>query len=154
MSSTDDELILLVDDDVTGRTVRKLMLELHHHTVLAVGEAEVALHSLKTQPVHLVILDYFLDGIIGTELARQMRELKPYVPILLLSGCGEVLYDTENVDRHLCKLESVDTIEKAIADLLHKDIKGGRQATPSTSRRREPQTQAILAPAEIGTSNS
>jgi CheY-like chemotaxis protein len=149
MSATDDELILLVDDDVTGRTVRKLVLELHHHKVLAVGEAEVALHALKTQPVQLVILDYFLDGVTGTELARRMRQVKSYVPILLLSGSGEVPHDAEHVDRYLCKLESVDTIEKTIADLLHGKIAEVPEEILTTSPRRMPRRQV-----ETGVGNS
>lgn len=148
MSITKDELILLVDDDVAGRAVRKLVLELHHHRVLAVGEAELALHTLKTQPVHLVIMDYFLDGTTGTELARQMRELKPYVPILLLSGSGEIPHDTECVDKYLCKLDSVDSVEKAIADLLHGEVAEVHRAIPTASGRRVQQRQAVLLPTE------
>ncbi|HKD83903.1 MAG TPA: response regulator [Terriglobales bacterium] len=153
MSAT-EELILLVDDDVTGRTVRKLMLELHHHRVLAVGEAEEALDTLRTEPVDLVILDYFLDGITGTELARQMRKLKSYIPILLLSGSGEIPHGTEYVDKYLCKLEPVDIIEKTIADLLHRDVAEVDQAIASISGRRAPQRQAIPALAEMDASNS
>lgn len=114
------ELILLVDDDASGRAVRKLVLELHHHKVTAVGEANSALRVLKTEPVRLVIVDYFLEGITGTELARQMRELKPEMPILLLSGSGEVLHGIEYVDKYLCKLDSIDTIEKSIAELIRR----------------------------------
>src|SRR5277367_5563001 len=98
MAELSNQLILLVDDDSTGRSVRKLVLEAHHHQVLAVGEAEQALRTLQEQPIRLVILDYFLDGITGVELAKKMRRLKPQVPILLLSGSPNVPEGVEHVD--------------------------------------------------------
>lgn len=119
-----NELILLVDDDSTGRSVRKLVLEAHHHQVLAVGEAELALRTLQEQPIKLVILDYFLDGITGTELARKMRGVKPRVPILLLSGSAGIPDGIEHVDAYISKLEPVMLIEEKIAELL------GRQGPP------------------------
>lgn len=122
MAEQSNQLILLVDDDATGRSVRKLVLEAHHHPVLAVGDAELALRTLQEQPIKLVILDYFLDGITGTELARKMRGLKPQVPILLLSGSAGIPDGIEYVDDYISKLEPVMVIEEKIAELL------GRQA--------------------------
>jgi len=115
-----DQMILLVDDDQTGRSVRKLVLESHGHRVLAVGEGEVALRILQEQPIRLIILDYFLDGMSGTELATKMRGLKPQVPILLLSGSADVPDGIECVDDYLSKLEPVTVIEDKIAELLQR----------------------------------
>jgi CheY-like chemotaxis protein len=120
MAELSNELILLVDDDSTGRSVRKLVLEAHHHQVLAVGEAELALRTLQEQPIRLVILDYFLDGITGVELARKMRSLKPQVPILLLSGSPNTPEGIEHVDGYISKLAPVMLIEEKIAELLRR----------------------------------
>jgi len=120
MADTRGVLILLVDDDVTGRLVRKLVLEANGHLVLATGEARLALRALTREPVRLVILDYFLDGIMGTELARQMRLVKPEVPILLLSASADTPEGTEHVDAFLSKLEPTGVIEEKIAELLQR----------------------------------
>lgn len=137
-------LILLVDDDAMGRSVRKLVLEAHGHLVLATGEAHLAMRALTSEPIRLVILDYFLDGIMGTELARQMRLAKPDVPILLLSASSDVPEGTEHVDAYLSKLEPVVVIEEKIAELLQP--RGGRMARPmihSAGARRGPQKQDL-----------
>ncbi|MGA2902975.1 MAG: response regulator [Candidatus Korobacteraceae bacterium] len=113
------DLILLVDDDATGRSVRALVLAANGHHVLEVGEAQAALSALASEPIRLVIVDYFLDGLTGDELARQMRLVKADVPILLLSG-SEVPEDTRHVDDCLSKLEPLAVIEEKIAELLQR----------------------------------
>jgi CheY-like chemotaxis protein len=118
MANPKDDLILLIDDDPTGRAVRKLVLEAHGHSVLAVGEAQAALLTLANNPIRLIIVDYFLEGTTGTALARQMRATKPDVPILLLSGSGDVPGELDYVDEYLSKLEPVAVVEQKIAQLL------------------------------------
>lgn len=138
-------LVLLVDDDLMGRSVRKLVLEANGHLVLATGEAHLAMRALTSEPIRLVILDYFLDGIMGTELARQMRLLKPDVPILLLSASSDVPEGTEHVDAYLSKLEPVVVIEDKIAELLRP--RGGRMAWPgiqSAEARRRPEKENLM----------
>jgi len=118
MADSTHDTILLVDDDSMGRSVRKLVLENQGHKVLAVGEAEVALRTLREESIGLVIVDYFLDGTTGTELAGKMRKVKPHVPILLLSGSAEMPAGIEYVDSYLSKLEPVSVIENKIAELM------------------------------------
>jgi DNA-binding NarL/FixJ family response regulator len=88
------------------------------------GDAELALRTFQDEPVRLVILDYFLAGITGTELARQMRQLKEDVPMLLLSGSNDLPEGTEYVDARLSKLEPVAVIEAKIAGLLANRMPG------------------------------
>jgi len=112
--------ILLVDDDFVGRSVRKLVLESRGHRVLAVGEVDAALRAVQHEPIGLVILDYFLDGITGTELARQIRELNPQLPILLLSASCSEPDSMEYVDSYLSKLEPSEKVEQEITALLQR----------------------------------
>lgn len=110
--------ILLVDDNPTCLSLRKLMLERHGYRVVPVGEERLALLTLRTELISLVILDYFLEGTTGTQLASQMRQLKPQIPILLLSGAAEQLPGLEHVDCQLSKLEEFSIIDDTIAELL------------------------------------
>ncbi len=113
-------LILLVDDDRSARLVRKLVLEAKGHSVRAVASPELALRILQSEPVRLVILDYFLGSMTGTELACKMRRVKPDVPLLLLSGSGDVPSGLEHVDDYLFKLEPIAVVERKIAELLQR----------------------------------
>jgi len=120
VTEASNTFILLVDDEPVGRSLRKLVLETRGYRVLAVGEIDVALVSLQNEPIGLVILDYFLEGITGTELAKRMREVKPEVPILLLSASCSEPDGMEHVDGYLSKLEPVHTIEEKISALLER----------------------------------
>lgn len=126
MANTTADLILLVDDDATGRSIRKAILEMHGHRVADAGEAQLALRTLASEPVRLVILDYFLNDTTGVALAKEMRQVKPEVPILLLSASGDVPEGTEYADAYLSKMEPVAVVEEKILALLRQ----GRQQAP------------------------
>jgi DNA-binding response OmpR family regulator len=118
MAETTADLILLVDDDATGRSIRKVVLEMNGHRVVDAGEVPLALRTLASESVRLVILDYFLNDTTGVELAKQMRQVKPEVPILLLSASGDVPEGTEYADAYLSKMEPVAVVEQTILALL------------------------------------
>lgn len=128
MADITADLILLVDDDATGRSIRRVVLEMHGHRVVEAGEAQLALRTLASEPVRLVILDYFLKDTTGVELAKDMRQVKPEVPILLLSASGDEPEGAEFADAYLSKMEPVAVIEQMIAVLLRRRERPKQQA--------------------------
>jgi len=78
--------ILIVDDQEEARTSTRRLLEREGHTVLAAENGEQALALFRQIPVTLVLVDYFMPRMTGEELVRQMRDLNPYVQIILLTG--------------------------------------------------------------------
>ena len=82
------ESILLVDDDLaSGKAITGLLDWLGynvtlHHTPLA------ALEAFRIAPADfaLVISDLAMPGLTGIQFARQIRELNPAVPLLIISG--------------------------------------------------------------------
>ena len=70
-------LILCIDDDDLALRVRRLLLSIAGYNVLTASSGEVGLEVLKQNPVDLVIADHFLSAKTGTEIAREMKELKP-----------------------------------------------------------------------------
>ena len=74
--------------DITLR-VRKLLLASEGYSVLTASSGEEGLEVFKKNPVDLVIADHFLSDKTGTEIAREMKQLKPEVPILIMSAALE-----------------------------------------------------------------
>lgn len=79
-------LLLCVDDDLMGLHVRKLALASAGYRVLTAAGGAEALRIFAGQPVAAVLLDYKMPEMNGAEMARRMRELKPRVPIVMLSA--------------------------------------------------------------------
>jgi DNA-binding response OmpR family regulator len=80
------KVVLCIDDRTTSAEVRKLLLECEGHRVLMASNSRSGLTSFARHSVDLVLLDYDLPGINGAALAAKMREFKPQVPIVILSG--------------------------------------------------------------------
>ena len=71
--------ILLVEDDLGARESIKLLLTIDRHEVVeATGGAE-AIELLKSQPFDLAILDYFMPGMQGSQVALRFREYCPFL---------------------------------------------------------------------------
>jgi CheY-like chemotaxis protein len=78
--------VLCVDDEVVGLQVRKLILERSGYTVLTAMDGPTGLAIFHDQDIDAVVLDYSMPGMHGGEVAARMRQIKPNVPILLLSA--------------------------------------------------------------------
>jgi len=113
-------LILCIDDDEISLRVRKLLLVSVGLTVLTANSAEGGFELFKQNPIELVIADHFLSDKTGTEIAKEMKELKPEVPILILSAAAEQLDGLEFADGFLSKGEPPQVVLDTITRLLAK----------------------------------
>ena len=86
MKSAEAKTVLCVDDEKIGLRVRKIMLEGHGFRVLTATSGEQGLALLDKQPVDLVILDYYMPGMNGGDVAAEVRRRKPELPIIFLSA--------------------------------------------------------------------
>ena len=78
--------VLCVDDETVGLRVRKIMLEGHGFNVLTATSGEQGLALLADNDVDLVVLDYYMPGMNGGDVAAEVRRLSPQIPIIFLSA--------------------------------------------------------------------
>jgi signal transduction histidine kinase len=81
-----EHTILLVDDQQDTLVSVGNLLEREGHRVLTAESGAQALEVLKTEDVHLLIVDYFMPRMTGAELVRDIRAFDPYVQIILQTG--------------------------------------------------------------------
>jgi CheY-like chemotaxis protein len=110
--------VLCIDDDQIALRVRKLVFCSAGYDVLVAESGEAGLEILKENPVDLVVADHFLSAKTGTEIAREMKELKPNVPILIVSAAAETLSGLEFADGFVPKGEPPDALLATVARLL------------------------------------
>lgn len=80
--------ILLVEDDELFRLGLqvKLQQELDIEIAAEAEDGETAIEIVKHSPLDVVLLDIGLPGIGGTEACRQIKQLNPDLPILVLTS--------------------------------------------------------------------
>ncbi|NUO64242.1 MAG: response regulator [Gemmatimonadaceae bacterium] len=82
------ETILLVEDDVSVRTVGRRILVQQGYTVLEAENGAEALRICeeRTSPIDLIVSDMVMPEMNGPELGRQIRERHPGTLLLFMSG--------------------------------------------------------------------
>jgi CheY-like chemotaxis protein len=115
-------LVLCVDDEMIGLQVRKLLLERAGYRVLTAQDGVVGLEIFQAEPVEAVVLDYSMPGMNGGQVATRMREVKPTIPILLLSAyVGLPIEVTSLVDLYMTKGEGAPVLLEKLEYLLQLD---------------------------------
>jgi CheY-like chemotaxis protein len=66
-------------------------LESAGYKVLAAKSGALGIQIFGSEPVHAVVLDYWMADMNGLQVARQIRKVNPSVPIIILSAYGELL---------------------------------------------------------------
>ena len=83
--------ILIVDDNRQGLIARKALLEEQGYYVSTANGGEEALEAFAKQQFEIVVTDFRMPHMNGSELIRRIRALKPDVRIILLSGFVDLL---------------------------------------------------------------
>jgi len=111
--------ILVVEDDLSARDSITLLLRIDRHIVTEAKNGEEALDLVSGQPFDLVVLDYAMPGMLGGEVARNIKRIAPALPMLMITAYLEMLSDSDKpVDAVLGKPFAVDDLRSAIAKLL------------------------------------
>lgn len=78
--------ILLVEDDAAVLDLTRRVLTEQGYAVITAPDAQRALIAAREQEVDLLLSDQTMPGLPGLELARQVRELRPDTPAIIMSG--------------------------------------------------------------------
>jgi PAS domain S-box-containing protein len=84
----DGEHVLYVDDEEAIVSVATLVLHGLGYRVTGSTDAGQALEDFRSRPYEFaaVVADLSMPGLSGAELARQVREIRPGIPVVLTSG--------------------------------------------------------------------
>jgi len=79
-------IVLVVDDDDDLRATLCRLFEVDGHEVLSAASGEEALRICRWRDVHLMLLDYFMPGMTGEEVVKEVRTFDSKVQIVLQTG--------------------------------------------------------------------
>ena len=108
--------ILLVDDEDSIHLLYREELEEEGYSVFSAFTGEEALAKLEDSDINLVILDINMPGMNGLEALRKIKELNPFLPVILSSAYQEFKQDLASwcSDEYLVKSANLDELKEAV----------------------------------------
>ncbi len=104
-------IVHVIDDDEAIRQSLAFLLQAAKLEVKTYGSAMAFLDALPDAAASCVITDIRMPGMSGVELLRRLKELKIAVPVIVITGHGDVALAVEAM-----KAGAVDFLEKPFDD--------------------------------------
>jgi len=108
---SDTDIVHVVDDDEAMRDSMAFLLRAENFLVQTYADAADFLAALPQIKVGCVVTDVRMPGMSGIELLQRLRELKVSLPVIVVSGHGDVPLAVEAM-----KTGALDFIEKPFDD--------------------------------------
>ncbi|MEJ2717786.1 MAG: response regulator [Deltaproteobacteria bacterium] len=89
-SGPDSAVVLTVDDDEVTLGLLRDLLEIKGHNVLSASEGDAGIALFEREHPNLVITDIRMPVTDGLEVLRRIREIDDTVPVILLTGYGDL----------------------------------------------------------------
>lgn len=83
-------VVLCIDDDHAGLMLRKWLLESRGYQVITAPSGRAGVALARRFALDAVVLDFQMPHMDGEQVAKLLRRDCPKLPIILLSGSGEV----------------------------------------------------------------
>jgi diguanylate cyclase (GGDEF)-like protein len=101
--------ILVVDDELPAREVLADMVATLGYDASPAASAQEAIAALRHEHYDLVLTDYFMPGMDGLELVREIKTMTPDLPVLVITGKSSVQTAVDSV-----RAGAFDYIEKPV----------------------------------------
>jgi PAS domain S-box-containing protein len=121
-----DETIMVVDDEPDILELSKKLLENCGYTAITFQESKEAVKAFRKESgkYSLLLSDLTMPDVSGLDLAKVVHQLKPKLPIIIMTGYGENITEQEKKDLGIKKIISkpvpanllTQTIRKALDD--------------------------------------
>lgn len=115
--------LLIVDDELSVRTITERLLTRWGYQVAGVGDGAQAIELLRTSPHHfrLALVDWTMPGIHGSELFAALTATQPDLRIVVMSGYNEEALRNEvarpNIVGFLHKPFGAEQLRRLLEDL-------------------------------------
>lgn len=118
--------ILCIDDDERSLLIRTKILERFDYRVLTATTAEEGLRLFSQEAPDVVVLDYYMPGMSGAQVAWELKRRGSEVPILLLSSAVFAPDDARQlVDAFCAKIDGPVNFLEVLKQLIEQAGKHG-----------------------------
>jgi len=129
--------VLIVDDHPVVRDGIKRILEEQEGetTVGEAGAAQEAIELVRQEDWDAVVLDISLGGRSGLELIKELKQIRPKLPVLILSMHSEEQYARRAFRAGAAGYITKDNSRAELVAAVKKVIDGGRYVSPALAER-------------------
>jgi len=118
--------ILLVDDEQENLRNYEEILEDMEYAVLVRSDADSALALLREGTVvNLIITDYRMPGKNGLDFVTELRRIRPFVPVIMITAYGNIETYLHSVSlgvfEYVHKPIKKEELEQIVKQALHDD---------------------------------
>lgn len=126
--------ILLIDDHEVVRAGVKRIFDKQPHGTVLFGEASTAPEALdlvREQDWDAVVLDLSLGGRDGLEVLKELKQIRPRLPVLILSMHSEELFARRAFKAGASGYITKDIPRSELVSAINKVIEGGTYVSPT-----------------------
>ncbi|MBI4056634.1 MAG: response regulator [Elusimicrobia bacterium] len=118
-----EETVLVVEDEEIVRFLIRRALTLYGYSVLEAPNGEEALKICREQgPIHILVTDMVMPHMSGSNLAKEVTQMRPQTKVLYLSGYSDSVVTQDGVIREgihfLQKPFTPDALAKKVREVL------------------------------------
>lgn len=118
--------ILAVDDDEKIRELLSTVLRRKGHRVFTADHGQKGIDVFRRERPHVTILDFEMPDMDGLAVLRQIREIDPSAPVIMLTGAGTEVLEKQarelGVANFLAKGFSLHEVGAALNQILNQPV--------------------------------
>lgn len=103
--------ILIVDDEPDILEITRWALEEGGYQVFTAANSQEAMETVRSSRPNIYLIDYRLKLITGIELLKQIREIDPVSPAIMITG---LTHQTEPLEAECRRLGTVAFLKKPL----------------------------------------
>ncbi len=120
--------ILVVDDDRDGGTMMAKLLSAFGYQACVAQNGPVALELIRRQEFGIAIIDYHMPIMNGVELFRLMREIRPNLAAIFLTGYPTIDVVFPAIEAGILRVLSKPADFKELVPIIEEHLEGGHAA--------------------------
>jgi signal transduction histidine kinase len=116
------ETVLVVEDEEALRQVTQRIFTRNGYRVITAADGPAALEIARAHPgeIHLLVTDVVMPRMLGKEVAEKMREVKPDIKVLFMSGYARpVLASQGSLEPNVVLLEKPFSESELLSEAAH-----------------------------------
>ena len=113
--------VMIVDDDEPVLQLSEELLKRKGYYVEAFSDSTKALHALRLVPdaFDVVITDQSMPELTGTELTREIRKFNEELPVILLTGLGNMFDLDDQSNLNIARVVSKPVLSNDLMQIIY-----------------------------------